>query len=159
MCVAAELVNLLRIVINDLSDTQTYTDDRLSQALVAAMYYVAYDADISTYVPNASTIDIVPSPAGDVDIANLLILKANCLIDHWRARDAVRKSGVSFQEFSSRVDTKGIADAHLKLLQIGACKAYDEALFDYAYGDGSFGIVIMTPFRSYYSSDGYASPR
>lgn len=156
MCVDTELINLLRIVINDI-DAARYDDNKLSQVLVASMYYVINDADLTGYTVNATTITITPTPASDIAVTDLLILKANCMLDTWLTREAVRKSGLTFQEFSSRVDTKGLADAHLKLLSIGACKAYNDAVFDYAYGDGTFGRVILTPFRSFYSST-FSSP-
>lgn len=158
MCVDTELINLFRIVINDI-DSVRYDDTKISQVLVASMYHVINEASLTGYSVSATTITISPSPASDISITDLLMLKGNCLLDNWAARDAARKSGLSFQEFSSRVDTKGIADAWLKLLVIGACKAYEEALFDYTYGNGSFGRAILTPFRAFYNSDWYSNCR
>ncbi len=135
----------------------------MGQVIVASMYHVATDCNFSGYRPNINSITITPSPTGDdglggrnPNLIDLLILKANCLVDGWEVRSAARKSGLSFQEFSSRVDTKGIADAWLRVWTIGACKTYEDAKFSYLFGDGTYGKAILTPFRTFLS-DTYSS--
>lgn len=159
MACASELIGLLRTRVYDLDNSNyRYSDSRLEQVIVSAAQCVLVDANFSTYTANIMGLTISPDPTGsdgstrnDLFI-NLIVLKATCIVDMGEARTAARKSGITVQEFASRVDTKGLADAWFKMMEKGACKEYEEALFDQLVGSGTLGQAIMTPFRSYYNS-------
>lgn len=153
-----ESLVILRELIDDTDDTQyRFTDARLTRLLGIAGKYVQHDAENSfNYqytIAVSPDVSITPDPTGDTNFVDLMILRAACLIDHTEARRAAKNSGFSVREFSSTIDTKGLADARIKLLEKGVCKSYEDALFNFQAGDYVAGSAILGPFRTYYTSE------
>lgn len=153
-----EMVGLLRVYINDMDTPYRFSDVRLKQVLVAAAKIVLFDTASSgfatEYTASLTDLTIIPDPITEVpdeNFENLTVLKAGCFIDNGEMRTAVRKSGLAVKEFSSSFDTKNIADARIKVLELGWCKTYDDSLFSYLAGNAAVGQAIIGPFRTYYN--------
>jgi len=162
-----EMVELLRIMINDMDVPYKYTDTRLQKVIVSAMQTALFDADykfITTYTPDILTLSITPDPCDrttgfrDEALINLTLLKAGCFIDNCVARDAARKGGISIREWNTSLDTKGLFASAMAILEKGWCANYSETLFLYLSGNSAAGAAVLGPFRTLrnaYSGGGY----
>jgi hypothetical protein len=151
-----ELVPTLRVLIGDLSETAPVnSDDSLELLLVVAAKQVSseavFDTDFSSSVDN---VDITPDPtlgaAKDDDFANLVTLKAACILDRADARVAANRA-VLVKDGSSAIDLSKISQDKLKLIEKGWCAVYADALFSYQYirTSGTAGAAVLGPFRLY----------
>lgn len=151
-----EATIMLRLLIDDMDEPYVYSDARLEQLLGLAARFVVNDADghfdYNYVVEMTPDVTITPEPTEDVFI-DLVVLRAGCLIDLGEARQAAKKAGFSIREFTSTIDTKALADARIKILQIGTCKTYEDALYQLQSGQYTSGHAILSPFRTYYTSD------
>lgn len=159
----AEMVTILRVMINDLDTPYKFTDNRLEQVIVAATQIVNSDAAGKfsfEYIGDIINLTITPDPTDrtsgtrDDDYVTLTLLKAACFIDNCNARDAARKGGISIREWNTSLDTKGLFAAAIALLQSdkGYCQQYDEALFQYLASNSSVGAGVFGPFRLIYNA-------
>lgn len=157
-----EMVEMLRIMINDFESPVKFSDTTLEKVIVTSAQYVITDVTFDfnqVYVPDIVTISITPDPtdrvAGtrDDDFINLTLLKAACFIDNCSAREAARKSGITIKEWATTIDTKGVFAAAAAILEKGWCKNYDEALYATAVGNSLLvGTGILGPFRQIYNA-------
>lgn len=148
-----ELVEMLRIFVNDLSDTPTYSNDRLKRVLVVAAQIVAkdgmnflfdYDIDISK---QSISPDPVDDSSKDSFFANMVAVKAACMITQGEMRDAV-KAGVSVRDGSFSIDTRGKASGYLEMAKTDWCATYLQMKEQYQLGVvGDIGAAITGPFR------------
>ena len=79
-----EIPIIVRTLINDLSDTPTYSDERLLQVIAVAAKYIQFDISLDhSYEINLTNPNIIPDPTSDNDsiFISLVSLKAACLID------------------------------------------------------------------------------
>ena len=81
-----EMPLIVRSWINDLSDTPTYSDERVQQLIVVAAQYVIKEVDLTVdYTINIVNPDITPDPVlaedKDLDFISLTSLKAVCILD------------------------------------------------------------------------------
>lgn len=153
-----ETIGILRVLIDDMDDTAyRFSDDRLTSVIAVSARYVlsdaedAFNAEYSIVI--TPSVSITPDPVDDKTFIDLVVLKSACLIDHTEARRAAKNGGFVVKEFSSSIDTKGLADARIKLLSLGACKAYEDMLFNLQSGSYVAGSAILGPFRTYYTSE------
>lgn len=149
----SECVLIVRSMIDDLfTSPQKYADENLQQLILIAAQLANYEADgfNQVYTIDVDQVALSPDPTeGTKDDAfiNLVCLKAACMLDMAEARKAGTQA-FSFKEGTSAADLKGIADARIKFLKEGWCKAYAEALEDYmSTGNGLVAAAICTPFR------------
>jgi hypothetical protein len=157
---------VLRILIDDNSDEPTYTDSRLEDVLVVAASQVAEEARISTYTIDITPPEITPTPIADDTFRNLVTLKAACIIDRGNLRHAAMVSGLEARCGPAIMRTNKRVDGFKILIEQGYCKAYDEALRQYIFGNVSFARGILSPFINsdffpeYYAPDSaYSDPR
>jgi hypothetical protein len=148
-----ELVEMLRIFINDLSDTPTYSNDRLRRVLVTAAHIVAKDGMNFSYdfAVDISKQSISPDPVADAtkdsNFINLVAAKAACMITSGEMRDAI-KQGVSVRDGSFSVDLKGKASGYLEMAKTDWCALYTQMKEQYQMGlVGDIGAAITGPFR------------
>jgi hypothetical protein len=169
----SEMVTLLRVMVNDLDTPYKFTDNRIKQVLLSAAQFVITDASgkfLFDFQSNIEELELTPDPTDrsggtrDDDFITLTLLKAGCIIDSCLARDAARKGGVSIREYNTSIDTRGIFNAFLALLESekSYCSQYYEALLIYLAGNSTVGKGVFGPFRliyNAYSSTGFnASP-
>lgn len=151
-----DMLGILRVYIDDLCVPYRFDDTRLLSVLMVAARNVLRDAPSSftnSYNVSISDKTISPDPVADLAFVDLTVMKAACLIDHTEARRAAKDAGFVVREFASQIDTKGLADARFKIIDIGLCKTYEDSLFEYLTTQNpALGLAILSPFRTYYTS-------
>ncbi len=141
----------LRVLINDLSDTPTYSNERLSQVLVVAVGYVQQDLRISTYTTNSTLYTISPDPTAtdtlDTTFVNFAAMKAACFIDQSALRTKASAAGVRavLGPMSLQVTDNAI-QGFVELMKNGACAAYQQMLMNYMTGNLNVISAILSPF-------------
>ena len=81
-----EIPLMVRVWINDLADSPTYSDDRLQQVIVVAGQYVTREINFDTsYKCDILNLDISPDPSlsstRDEVFITFVTLKSACLLD------------------------------------------------------------------------------
>jgi hypothetical protein len=150
----AEMITLLRVLVDDLSSPYTYTDGRMTQVLAVAAQLVTAELSFPyDFQVNIQALTITPNPtdrAGtrDDNFINLVCIKAACLIERGESRKSVGQS-IAIRDGSSSIDLRGSMDGRLKLLEKGWCAVYEDTKLEYqASRNGAIaGAAIMTPFR------------
>ncbi len=150
----AEMITLLRVLVDDLSSPYTYTDGRMTQVLAVAAQLVTAELTFPyDFQVNIQALTITPNPtdrAGtrDDNFINLVCIKAACLIERGESRKSVGQS-IAIRDGSSSIDLRGSMDGRLKLLEKGWCAVYEDTKLEYqASRNGAIaGAAIMTPFR------------
>jgi len=150
----AEMITLLRVLVDDLSSPYTYTDGRMTQVLAIAAQLVTAELNFPyDFQVNIQALTITPNPTDrtgtrDDNFINLVCIKAACLIERGESRKSVGQS-IAIRDGSSSIDLRGSMDGRLKLLEKGWCAVYEDTKLEYqASRNGAIaGAAIMTPFR------------
>jgi hypothetical protein len=152
-----ELVPTVRVMVGDLDETApAYSDDRLEQLVALAAKQVAAEGMVFNQAFAGSVADstIAPDPTlaatRDDSFANLVTLKAVCILDQSDARVAANRA-ILVKDGSSAIDLSKVSAEKLRLLDKGWCAVYADAKFEYQSLRTSAvaGAVILTPFRLY----------
>jgi hypothetical protein len=150
-----ELVAMLRVMIFDLESPYRFSDTNLKKVILTSSQMVNMDVEglfAQAYVPDIINLTLIVDPtlpeSRNNDYINLLLLKSGCFVDNANARLAARKGGVAIKEFGSSLDTRGIWQSAMKILEQGWCKNYNDALFAFQAGNSSTGTAILSPFRT-----------
>jgi hypothetical protein len=148
---------LLRVSINDLDETAyRFTDDRLEQILVVAMWRVQQDEPraFDAFTVDVVNVSVTPDPTVGADrndsFVNLAVANAACLNDRGAVLLAADQA-LRVKDVGSEVDLRDVFKAKLAVLKDGWCETYKKMLAEYRRnsGDGVAGAAIMTPFRAY----------
>jgi hypothetical protein len=150
-----ELVQILRVIINDLDSPPTYTDARLKTIIVVAARYVVQEIDIfpNTYTISVTAETISPDPTDaatrDDAFIDLVVLKAGCFIDHNTLRAKALIAGVKAVLGPATLDVGGGKDGFLggllAVLENGPCAMYEDLKRDYCIGNIPVR-AILSPF-------------
>lgn len=147
-----EMVEIFRVMLNDLDEPPTYSDERLARILVVSAHMVLVEMQFSRpFFADIENLDIIPDPtltdSRDDAFINLVCFKGGCISDRGKITISAGQA-VTIRDGSSSIDLRGVADAQLKLLEQGWCSVYDDARFRYMAGQvNNIGAAIMTPFR------------
>jgi hypothetical protein len=149
---------MLRVMINDLGIDIEYCDLRLQQVLVVAAAYVQNEHHFSqSYTINIGSRTISPdptvSPNTNDDFSNLTVLKAACIIDQGKMRDAALVTGVKAVCGPARLDVGTARQQAFKtILEMTACKAYEELSTQYRFGKSVINLYrfVLSPFGDEY---------
>lgn len=143
-----EMGTLVRHLVDDLSDSPTYSDDRVEQSIAVAAQLLINEVDFDeTYTVSLDCPTISPDPTTlatkDDTFINLVAMRAACVILSselkTRSLDAVKVTdGPSTIDMTSSL--KGI-----QKLYEDACQRYEDAKFQFQAG-GSIGKAVLTPF-------------
>ena len=150
----AEMITLLRVLINDLACPPTYNDGRLTQILAVAAQLVTSELSFtSDFQVNVQALTITPNPTDrsstrDDNFINLVCIKAACLIERGETRKSVGQS-IAIRDGSSSIDLRGSMDGRIRLLDKNWCAVYENTKLEYQTSrNGAIaGAAIMTPFR------------
>lgn len=147
-----EIIPALRILINDLGATLTYSDARLEEVCcVAAKMILSENISLGyEYSIIISTHTITPDPVSNNDVffQNLILLKSACIVDQGNLRTKSGLANISAKMGPASLDTKGHLEGFIKILEMGPCKAYDQLKFEHMFGNSSICKVILSPFVS-----------
>jgi len=146
------MIKMLRILVNDIEDTPTYSDGRLEQVLAVGAHYVVQEIDgfDYTYTVDISTPAISPDPTstGEVEFTNFVVLKAACITDFSTFRTKALSSGIKVRCGPAVLETVKHLDGFKQLLDMGPCAAYEELKKQWMFGQKSMVKAILSPFVS-----------
>lgn len=137
-----ELINTLRVLLNDLDSPHKYADDRLQKSLVVAARMVVQEfKDFSSYV---ITTTITPDPQSDSAFFNLVALKAACMMDQANARAS---GGITqLKQGNNEIRTDTSLSGKLWEGKFSNCAAYEQAKLEYkAGGISNAGAILIGP--------------
>jgi len=139
-------VQIIRTLIHDVDpDTYAYTDDRIEEVFVVSAYNVITDISFSiAYTITLSTCSISPDPITDTHFMNLVALKASSIILFSEYKTA-SNSAIKVVDGPSTIDYTAVSK-NLKDLYENASEQYEQLKFKFNVGEGSSGIVILTPY-------------
>ncbi len=145
------MVTPLRVLINDLDASPTYSDARLSQALCVASQQIQVHLSFSTtYTIDYTALTITPDPTvaatRDEDFVVLAVLKAACFMDQSLMRTKAAAAGLRATLGSLSLDTSNNLDGFIKMLQLGPCANFDDMAKDYAFGNPNIMKAVLSPF-------------
>jgi hypothetical protein len=143
-----EAVPTLRILINDLTDEPTYTDDRLVEILLVASKMVIQELDFDADYVATFANGVVPDPEDEEDYAfiNFATLKAACIADQGQYRSRALLEGIRVSCGPTSLGVSGNLAGFYKLVEIGPCKMYAELATQYAFGDRLPARAVLSPF-------------
>ena len=144
------LTLMLRHIIDDMGDEPKYNDDRIEKVLlVATKMLLMGDQFEHDYSVDFDSATISPDPVEKKDdlFANLIVLKAACIIIGGEMKISA-KTAVMVKDGPSTIDTRGVSNT-LSELQQQVCGEYQEALRQFRAGSGAGGAVLG-PHSSHY---------
>jgi len=148
----SEMPRILRFLINDVDDPQTYSDPRLQEVLLVAAQYLVGEIDYfsNQYLIDVTQLSLAPDPTSgnrDNSFINLTILRANVIVTDALFRQNAAKAGFSIKDGPSSVDTRGILQGY-KIIMEKAQKDYETARWEFQAGVAEPGRAILAPFSS-----------
>ncbi len=149
--VSSSLVTMLRVVVNDITSPQAFTDGRLEQIIVVSAHYVKEESDFTqSYVVDIANETITPDPIAtstkDDIFTNLLILKSACFVDESNFRTRAAAAGIKAKCGPAMLETLDHIKGFQILLEQGPCKAYQDTRMQYQLGNLQAVRAILSPF-------------
>lgn len=144
-----EIPTIIRVLINDLEQPYSYSDNRLLQVIAVAAKYVQFDVVLEhTYEIDVIKPNITPDPTLDNDsiFISLVSLKAACIIDQSNFRTKAALEGIRASLGPASIATNGSTAGWLKILEHGACALYSDLTEHWDIKDASAVAAILTPF-------------
>lgn len=146
-CWQDELVQMLRVRINDLTASPTYTDKTLQLVLCVAARDVVTEIDFDNdYTINVSVPSISPDPVAtnDYDFANLVTLRAACTLGRGLQKSKGMQA-MSIKDGPANIDGREIGRA-MATWADSLCAEYTEASLQYRLGSRLAGHAIVGPY-------------
>jgi hypothetical protein len=144
-----EIPIIVRTLINDLSDTPSYSDERLLQVIVVAAKYVQFDVVLDhQYSINVVNPAISPDPTDDDDsiFISLVSLKAACITDQSTLRTKAATEGIRAALGPAQLSVAGSLAGIKTILELGPCAAYDELTSHWDVREATAIRAILSPF-------------
>ena len=145
-----ESTELLRVTINDMDVSPTYSDERLERVLVIAALQVLNSLTFDTaYKVDIPLATITPDPTDqdpkDAKFINLVALRAAKIVISGELKQYSISGGMSISDGPSKIDMSG-AFKNLMVLQKKVDADYEEARKDYSiYVSQTNFKAITTP--------------
>lgn len=146
-----EIPIIVRNLINDLSDTPTYSDNRINQLAVVAAQYVLGEVNLEqSYTIDIVGIDISPDPSSptsrDTDFVGFIALKTACLLDQSTFRTKAVSEGIKTALGSANLAISGNLAGYKTILDVGPCKLYESLTLDHNIGNATAVRAVLSPF-------------
>lgn len=142
---------MVRVLINDLGESPTYSDSRIDQVAVVAAQFVNKDITLgNTY--NISVVDETISPDPSISstkdelFINSIVLKAACIIDQSTFRTKAALEGIKAQMGPTSMAVGGNLRGYEILLKEGPCALYTKFIEDYEIANATNIAAILSPF-------------
>ena len=157
-----EIPLMIRVLIDDLSNTPTYSDERLLQLISVAARYVLLDIQLSVdYSIDITSPQITPDPVVSQDtlFVGLVCLKACCLIDQSSLRTKAALEGITASLGGARLSARGTLAGIQMILKNGPCATYSELTEHWDTAQATYCTAILSPFvgNKFYPQDVYSS--
>ena len=144
-----EIPIIVRTLINDLSDTPTYSDERILQVVAVAANYVQFDVVLDTsYTINVINPTITPDPTVDYDaiFISLLSLKSACIMDQSNFRTKAAMEGIRASLGPAQLSIGGSLAGWKDIISHGPCKLYAELTDHWDISNANACRAILGPF-------------
>jgi hypothetical protein len=144
-----EIPIIVRTLINDLSDTPTYSDERILQVISVAAKYVQFDVVLDhQYTINVVNPTITPDPTVDNDsiFISLVSLKTACLIDQSVLRTKAATEGIRASLGPAQLSVAGSLAGIKLIIDAGPCAAYEELTSHWDVREASAIRAVLSPF-------------
>jgi hypothetical protein len=144
-----EIPIIVRTLINDLSDTPTYSDERLLQVIVVAAKYVQFDVVLNqTYTLDIINPTITPDPTAldDSIFISLVGLKAACISDQSTLRTKAAVEGIRAALGPAQLSVAGSLLGIKTIIDEGPCAAYDELVSHWDVKEATAIRAVLSPF-------------
>jgi hypothetical protein len=158
-----EIPIIVRTLINDLSDSPTYSDERILQIIAVASKYVQFDIVLDqVYTIDVTNPNISPDPTVNNDsiFISLVGLKAACIIDQSTLRTKAALEGIRAALGPAQLSVAGSLSGFNLILDKGPCAAYEELTSHWDVREATAVRAILSPFvgnkfdpRSLYSDN------
>jgi hypothetical protein len=145
-----EIPIIVRTLIDDLSNTPNFSDDRLKQIICVAAKYVQFDVALEhLYSIDVSNLTISPDPTSDRDeiFICLTSLKAACIVDQSSVRTKAALEGVRAALGPASLSVSNSLEGLKLILEKGACATYDELTSHWDVKDATAIAAVLSPFR------------
>jgi hypothetical protein len=144
-----ELTTIVRNLINDVSESPTYSDARIQQLIATAAKFVEFDVVLDTvYDVNVTTSTITPDPIvnNDTIFVSLTCLKAACLVDQSTLRTKAAMEGIRASLGPANLSVGGSLEGYKMLLEKGPCALYAELTEHWDVQNATAIHAILSPF-------------
>lgn len=144
-----EIPIIVRILVGDLSDSPTYSDERIIQTIVVAAKYVQFDIVLDHfYEVNISNPTLTPDPTDDDDsiFISLVSLKTACIIDQSTLRTKAAMEGIRAALGPASLSVGGSLAGIKMIIDEGPCAAYEELTAHWDVKNASSIRAILSPF-------------
>lgn len=144
-----EIPIIVRTLINDLSDTPTYSDERILQVVAVAAKYVQFDVVLDhQYIVNVANPTITPDPTVDNDsiFISLVSLKTACIIDQSVLRTKAAMEGIRAALGPASLSVSGSLAGLKLILEEGPCAAYEELTSHWDVKEATAIRAVLSPF-------------
>lgn len=138
---------ILRVLIQDMTEPYTYSDDNLYSVLCSAASLVQQEVNLlNVYTVNFTTKTITPDPnaLGDVGFEHLMAYKAACLIGIGAAKTA-SANAIDVADNSASIKMAWAAKSKMQWGNM-ACVQYEDIKKDYQMGKYVVGKSIVSPY-------------
>lgn len=146
-----EIPIIVRNLINDMSDTPTYSDTRIVQLATIAAQYVLGEVNLTTkYNINILDQSITPDPSDpttrDTDFVGFIALKTACLLDQSTFRTKAALEGIKTALGSANLSISGNLGGYKTILDQGPCALYEQLTMDHNIGNATAVSAVLSPF-------------
>ena len=144
-----EIPTIVRILINDFSDTPTYSDERLLQVITVAAKYVQFDVVLDrTYAIDIVNPNITPDPTvyDDSIFISLVGLKAACITDQSTLRTRAAMEGIRAALGPAQLSIAGSLVGIKMIIEEGPCAAYSELTAHWDVKEATAIRAVLSPF-------------
>jgi len=145
-----EIPIIVRTLINDFDETnQTYSDERILQAVVVAGKYVQFDVNLNqTYTINIANPAITPDPTelNDDIFISLVSLKTACIFDQSTLRTKAAMEGIRAALGPAQLSIGGSLAGLKLIIDKGPCSAYDELTSHWDVKEATAIRAVLSPF-------------
>lgn len=145
-----EIPIIVRTLINDFDETnQTYSDERILQAVVVAGKYVQFDVNLNqVYTINIANPAITPDPTelNDDIFISLVSLKTACIFDQSTLRTKAAMEGIRAALGPAQLSIGGSLAGLKMIIDKGPCAAYDELTSHWDVKEASAIRAVLSPF-------------
>jgi len=143
----ADITNLVRVLINDLSETPAYSDDRIIQTITVAARYIKFDVQLEyEYVIDSINNTISPDPTADNIFSCLVGLRAACIIDQSTFRTRALLDGINASLGPAKLSVAGNLAGFKEILNQGPCKTYNDLVKHWDVKEASAVAAVLSPF-------------
>jgi hypothetical protein len=140
---------MVRSLINDLSESPTYEDNKIQQLFVVSAQLLKKEVEFAnTYTIDVVGISITPDPSDDDAFVTLISLKTACLIIAGELK-VLANNSIKVSDAGASIDMTQSYTASRNLYE-QLCKDFEKAKMAYVLGNLNLLKAIITPYATMY---------